>query len=456
MPLFQRAQFRGLSDFRKAQFSENATFEEARFFRNTTFGDARFESHAWFDGTTFAESGFFRNVYFGGHAAFRGSRFEGDVWFRQSAFSVTNRLGPILARSSVVLDSSTFGEAVLVEVSTPSLTCVSTKFEGAATLRARWASILLDGAVFSRSSTISMADTFRRDVFGYGQSAESDPRELFDESSFAASQAVRPQVLSMRRADASNLVLADVSLGSCIFQGAHNLDQLRIEGTGVFEYTPTAVRIGRAWPFIWRWTRRQVLAEEQELRASSTIRPRFGSHDLRQAGWHALSKERRAWLERRTGQPVQAMEADRLAPLYRRLRKAREDGKDEPGAADFYYGEMEMRRLASRTSWGERVVLTLYWLASGYGLRAVRSLVALLLVIVVAALLFGAVGIVHVDSHMATFWVDLLYAARSTVSLTDSEVRLTQWGKLLQLVLRLIGPVLLGLGLLAVRNRVKR
>jgi hypothetical protein len=41
---------------------------------------------------------------------------------------------------------------------------------------------------------------------------------------------------------------------------------------------------------------------------------------------------------RRTGGP------EHVAPLYRALRKAQEDAKDEPGAADFYYGEMEMRR----------------------------------------------------------------------------------------------------------------
>jgi hypothetical protein len=32
-----------------------------------------------------------------------------------------------------------------------------------------------------------------------------------------------------------------------------------------------------------------------------------------------------------------------IAGLYRALRKGREDARDEPGAADFYYGEMEMR-----------------------------------------------------------------------------------------------------------------
>ncbi|GAA2972981.1 hypothetical protein GCM10010446_66780 [Streptomyces enissocaesilis] len=33
-----------------------------------------------------------------------------------------------------------------------------------------------------------------------------------------------------------------------------------------------------------------------------------------------------------------------MAALYRQLRKSLEDGKNEPDAADFCYGECEMRR----------------------------------------------------------------------------------------------------------------
>jgi hypothetical protein len=40
------------------------------------------------------------------------------------------------------------------------------------------------------------------------------------------------------------------------------------------------------------------------------------------------------------------LDPGQIAGLYRALRKGREDLKDEPGAADFYYGEMEMRRRA--------------------------------------------------------------------------------------------------------------
>ena len=87
------------------------------------------------------------------------------------------------------------------------------------------------------------------------------------------------------------------------------------------------------------------------------------------------------WLE---DPPPEPLEPGQIAGLYRALRKGREDSKDEPGAADFYYGEMEMRRHARTTPTAEHAIIWLYWLISGYGLRALRSLAALVFVGVVA------------------------------------------------------------------------
>jgi hypothetical protein len=152
---------------------------------------------------------------------------------------------------------------------------------------------------------------------------------------------------------------------------------------------------------------------------------------------------------------VQPLPPGRVALLYRALRKAQEDSKNEPGAADLYYGEMEMRRLARETTWGERVILALYWLVAGYGLRGLRALACLAAVVVGVAVLFELVGFAQHPSP-PTVWGSLLFAARSTLSIADPEARLTAWGKLLQVSLRLAGPVLLGLALLSIRNRVKR
>jgi len=148
-----------------------------------------------------------------------------------------------------------------------------------------------------------------------------------------------------------------------------------------------------------------------------------------------------------------------IAGLYRALRKGREDAKDEPGAADFYYGEMEMRRHDRGTGdanrWrgrASRIVLWAYWLVSGYGLRAWRSLAALAVVMAVSAGVFRLWGF----THSTSYWKSLLFAFRSTLSLTDAQVNLTAWGGLFQALLRLTGPVLLALTLLALRGRVKR
>jgi hypothetical protein len=58
--------------------------------------------------------------------------------------------------------------------------------------------------------------------------------------------------------------------------------------------------------------------------------------------------------------------------IYRQLRAALEASKAAPAAADFYYGEMEMRRRSSACPSFDRLLLAIYKCTSGYGLRAWR------------------------------------------------------------------------------------
>jgi hypothetical protein len=154
--------------------------------------------------------------------------------------------------------------------------------------------------------------------------------------------------------------------------------------------------------------------------------------------------------------------AREVANLYRSLRKGREDNKDEPGAADFYYGEMELRRKATPPS-AERAILSAYWLISGYGLRAWRALAGLLITLTLFGWLMVTVGFEQMrpapgSPLAATSFVDaMLGGARTAIGLPyPSQPSLTDWGELLQILLRLIVPVLLGLAVLSVRGRVKR
>jgi hypothetical protein len=170
----------------------------------------------------------------------------------------------------------------------------------------------------------------------------------------------------------------------------------------------------------------------------------------------------------------------RLAALYRDLRKGREDAKDEPGAADFYYGECEMRRHDPDTSRAERLVLWVYWLLSGYALRAWRALTALAMVIVLAGIMFAFWGFPSAMPNFRAVGIDrgalvyqqqftdsttgigrlpdaIRFSARSATALLRGPDRpLTPLGEWLDIGLRFVGPVLLGLAVLSVRGRVRR
>jgi len=258
----------------------------------------------------------------------------------------------------------------------------------------------------------------------------------------------RPQLVSLRRANVAGLGLSNVSAADCRFAGAHNLDKLRLESDVGFATAPLPLGLGGR-----SWGGREAIAEERAWRSNR-------SHSR----WAAPRWPR--WLDDQT---PGVLDPGQIASLYRALRKGREDSKDEPGAADFYYGEMEMRRRArplnasnlrgqSGTTLrgrAERGILTAYWSVSGYGLRAWRAVAWLAGVTVLLAVAFHLVGFA-VPPHPVSYWTSLLYAFRATLSLSDNQVTLTAWGQLLQAVLRLTGPVLLGLALLGLRGRVKR
>jgi hypothetical protein len=118
---------------------------------------------------------------------------------------------------------------------------------------------------------------------------------------------------------------------------------------------------------------------------------------------------------------------------------------------------MEMRRKAPATPWSERFILWWYWLLAGYGLRSLRALGGLLALVVALAVLFSRVG--FVGTH-PSLWNSLVYTAQATLSLESKAKplihQLSVSGEILRIVLRLSGPLLLGLALLSVRNRVKR
>jgi uncharacterized protein YjbI with pentapeptide repeats len=465
---FDRATFKRDATFRQATFSRVAAFGRAAFMGTAEFTEATFTGPAGFSRGLFKDNTWFNQAIFEREATFGRARFEGEARFRDATFERARQLGPMVVHMHLDLDGALFHERIQIEVSTAILSCRRTRFLAGVQLRVRRAQVVLDDADLAAPSVVSSANPFPR-------LSEGDwPQTV--QIGWRVDHHGTPRLLSVRGADVAGLTVAGVDLRACRFVDAHHLDQLRAEASN-FPTTPRG----------WRWTRRRTIAEEQQWRASK------GGH-----GWYRLQNQPPEWFEvkERSGPDGLLLPGD-IARLYRELRKGLEDSKDEPGAADLYYGEMEMRRHDKRrqvhlernggigsSAAAEYAILSLYWLVSGYALRAWRALTSLAAVLLVASVIFAFWGFaapdqpaprpVAVDAQGALVYESqprsdrpagwdelptaLRYSAQATTALLRGpDVRaLTPIGEWLQIALRLLGPVLLGLAVLSVRGRVKR
>ncbi|WP_446750799.1 pentapeptide repeat-containing protein [Streptomyces sp. G7(2002)] len=439
---FDRATFQNDAEFGRVTFHGGAGFESAIFHGNAEFGSTTFRSDAGFDSTTFRSD-----------ARFGSATFHGDAGFDRAVFERLASLGPLVCAERVVLSGAVFGSPVTLSFAARRLECRRTRWSSTAEMRLRYATVDFAHAVFEYPLTIA---------------AEAEPFVLPDGLPVAEhilARDARVRIASLQGVDAAHLVLADVDLSGSLFTGTVHLDQLRMEGACSFGTAPSGMR-WRRWPPV-RFTQRRIIAEERHWRASQPTAA---------GGWTvALSGSGHVG-------PTQ------LAPVYRALRKAFEDGKNEPGAADFYYGEMEMRRHdRTGTTPAERRLLHGYWLLSGYGLRASRALgwlVAAMVVTIVLLMGFGlpkdapkqeATGTVPPGGGKVTFEIDkadpqsptkdrftgkrfekALNVTLNSVVFRSSSNDLTTVGTYIEMASRVTEPVLLGLAVLAVRNRVKR
>ncbi|MFE2277765.1 pentapeptide repeat-containing protein [Streptomyces sp. NPDC059454] len=441
---FGSATFQGVARFRTTTFRGDAWFERAIFSGDVLFASATFQGNAWFESATFQRDTRFESVIF-----------QGDAWFEQAAFQQSVSLGPLVCAGRVKLSGAVFSCPATLSFAARRLECRRTRWSSTAELGLRYATVDFAHAVFEYPLTIA---------------AEADPFVLPDgqpvaEQALAHAPDTAVRIASLRGVDAAHLVLADVDLSECLFTGTVHLDQLRLEGACSFDTVLSRTHWRRRRPV--RFTQRRTLAEEHHWRAR---RPRAVR------GWNP------AVLGAGHAGPAQ------LAPVYRALRKAFEDGKNEPGAADFYYGEMEMRRHdRTGTPRAERGLLHGYWILSGYGLRASRALgwlAAAMLVTIVLLMGFGlpqnslkqqATGTVPPGGGKVTFEIDeadprnptgnrftgkrfekALNVTLNSVVFRSSGQDLTTAGTYIEMASRVAEPVLLGLAVLAVRNRVKR
>lgn len=479
---FSSAGFGGTARFRSATFSGTAEFDRTGFAGAAQFGSATFVRDADFGGAVFGGRAGFDEAVFGGGAAFGGAAFEddagfdeavferaagfaeatfsGDLSFSEARFDVAPRLGPLLCEKRVVLDGAVFQRPVTVEIVARQVSCARTRWASTATLHLRYAELDLRDAVLEFPVLVAA----RPDAFVLpGSGTRLSEARLSGEGPGVS-------LATVGGVDAAHLALHDIDLTRCRLAGAVHLDQMKVDGWCTFATTPA----GWNRRFPWRWSRRRTLTEEHHWRV--------------RAARHAGSPTALGWMP--PPQDAPELKSAAVAALYRQLRKSIEDGKNEPDAADFYYGECEMRRQDTTRPFGERVLLTAYWALSGYGLRATRALawlVAAMAVTIMAMVLWGLpvddpkprttgrqvsagqnlelttdtpdprnpTG--PMDERVTTERFDkAVRVVVNSVVFRSSGQDLTTFGTYTEMLSRLTEPVLLGLAVLAVRSRVKR
>lgn len=460
---FDQVKIGGNAEFEGANFKASARFGGAKIFGQTQFKKVTFGAAATFRFSSFAGSANFSGAHFAQTTSFDNATFDSAAKFDQTTFATASHLGPIVCLGTLHLSGADFSKPITIELSAPRARFRRTRFNGGAIIKARYAAVDLTDA------TISSPVFLTAQPQPFTTTTSSGLREI-DESRLSEQGVCETaSVVSVRGVDVSHLTLNDVSLNDCEFSGAINLDKIRLQGD--YRFPEASTRWTRLFRIpLLRPTRRVTLAEEQYWRAKRRGTSADGWKTGPNSGANSFSAKPR-----------------NLAATYRELRKSLEDSKNEPDAADFYYGEMEMRRHDDARPAAERHLLTLYWLVSGYGLRAVRSFTALLIALCIAStalMLFGLPsngqsprsiikvnrGVIVMEAEKSTpslspkiqeraSWSRFEQATQANLNaifFRRSEVTLTTLGVYIQMIARLIVPTLFVLGVLAVRNRVKR
>ncbi len=390
----------GFGSFRDVTFAADARFRKVKGRGPLTFRSARFAGAASFQGCE-TRSLNFLGCEFEGPFQSRDLETKDVLSFVGAAFADTRTL-EVSAGRELVLRETSFSQPLGLTAASPSVDASRASFE-------RGADILLEpGAVADFRSAAFLGPSLVS-TRGTGENGA--------------------RIVSIDRARVDRLTLQGLDLSKCSLAGLHRLDDVLISGRGQLALAPALVKGSY---------RREILADEALLRSRRSGRFRWA---------------RTPWTTPPSMEDREPLNSQEISDTYRAMRKARESSRDFPGAADFYYGEMEMRREGAGALL-ERLILNLYWLVSGYGMRAGRAALTYVIAILVLTAGFQTIGL----ENPPDFWRTLGWTLTASVSLAKpvEDLSLTTAGLYLNLVTRVVGPALIALVVLALRSRVRR
>ena len=321
--------------FVHAKFLGPANFSFAQFKRFLTFSGAEFHGWASFEMVEFQDAVNFNATRFNTFAHFRGAKFLGGISWESARFNGETTFEACQFRKNVHFEYAVFTGRTLFS-----------PLEG---------HVNSPGLIFDQAAIV----TFRNITF------------------------VSPGEIIFRETDLTKCLLLNADVRKVQFSNV-----IWPQINDLFEFSSYLRRCQKKLPIIaspfFKFLRRLLWKNRRRWTFAGR---RFCVYDevsqFRTAGTQPWPKIR-PWPQ--------------LERVYRQLKQNYEDQKDFQRANDFHYGEKEARRKNLQTDRNLKILLTGYWLFSGYGERALRPLFWIVFLTVFCAasyLLIGLEGVRH-------------------------------------------------------------
>lgn len=459
--VFPECNFRGMifkvgCSFFQARFTGRADFSHASFAMSVDFFEARFEQKAEFNHTRYGGIALFMRCEFLGEVSFGLSRFSSEAVFMsatlhegadfsQAQFEGSARFGGARFKRNAVFRSAKF--------------CGNAEFSG--TKFARLASF--------RESSFNGSLEFHETRFRH----DLTDRPGLD---FSSVDLDHPGQVKFYRVDLGQALFYHTDVSNVSFALAEWRDRGRIRSRSLRK------RLFRVRMSLKFWTKpslRDIRSELAQIKlARSSSRVCVFEEDVYPFGDRSLDLWR----------GPDGRNLGLIAEIYQQLKRNYDAKGDYWTAGHWHYGEMEMKRLhsRSRSRWlrwltKELSLVALYKHASEYGESYLRPLAWLVFFIVAFALLYPIIGLelsrpaggivsywnyldyfrAHPLEHPAGLGGVILHGLMTSLSVAgfQRELRYTPsypWGRLLALLELLLTTTLGGLFLLAIRRQFKR
>ena len=416
---FNGTAFRGTTNFYGASFDAEAEFRQCVFGRDAIFDNSKIDRHAKFEQCGFDGTLSFKNSVIGLQAQFGQCRFDRDVSFT----------GSTIKSDAIFFRSYFAGDAGFDGVITDCLNLSLSTFSG----RSHELSVAptSDGQPYAEKIVLWMlrarieSDT----VVVLGENCHLDASRLVVRAPLT--------VVAMRPDCPGSLIsVLDADITAPFRVGRH----IDLSGTTFGDHDLTTM----------------TLASTDTLPRTSVVRALLGRKAV--PPWVFRLPQGRRILKADLCAEGSSPDLHTLERNYRDLRRQLEASGNTHGANDFYFGEMEARRRRLPRASPRRWLLWLYRVSSGYGTMAWPTIVWWQIIVVVATFLLLLNGI-DITEDRSYSWSEVWrFALEGSLSLfrPTTAPLLSLPETIIMVILRILGPVLLALAAIAVRNQTKR